>query len=83
MDERDEETEKPMTRRQAISIIESTFPADDHELGPDLLAQAKLNVEGWRSESDAVLVEYARLCLEEDRRQDRQAERMREERRYS
>lgn len=68
-------SERPMTRERAIGIIESTFPADDHELGPELLRRAKERVQGWRSEPDGVLFEYARLCIEEDQRQANEAER--------
>ena len=56
-----------MTRDQAIRTIESLYPADSEypdtaEVGERLLAQAKREVEGWRTEPDAVLVRYAELC---------------------
>lgn len=64
-----------MTRREeAIANIEALFPADSQyevtrEFGERLLKQAKQEVEGWRSESDAVLIKYAELCIVEQNRQ--------------
>jgi len=56
---------------QAIADIEALFPADSQyhgsrEVGERLLAQAKMEVEGWRSESPAVLMRYAELCRQEE-----------------
>lgn len=69
-----------VTREQAIQEIEGLFPTDSqyeatNKIGERLLAQAKKEIEGWRSESTPVLVRYAALCLEEERRQDRECDR--------
>jgi len=61
-------------REEAIANIEALFPADSQyevtrEFGERLLKQAKQEVEGWRSESDAVLIKYAELCIVEQNRQ--------------
>ena len=58
-----------MTRDEAIHLIEDTYPADspypvNNELGNELLAQAKREVNGWRTESTEVLIRYAQLCAD-------------------
>ncbi len=58
-----------MNRRDAIRIIGDLFPAnalhaDTAAIGKELLARAKTNA--WKNESDAVLFEYATLCMAED-----------------
>ena len=63
-----------MDRQQAIRIIDDLFPAnapykDTAAKGKELLEQAKINT--WKNESDAVLFEYATLCIAEDYRQAR------------
>jgi hypothetical protein len=63
-----------MTRDQAIQEIEGLFPADSQyprsrEKGIELLKQAKQNTDNWRNLPNDVLLEYARLCREEERRQ--------------
>lgn len=63
-----------MNRNEAIQIIEGLFPADaghpdTAEVGQKLLEQAKREACGWRSEPDAVLIRYAELCQNEERRQ--------------
>ncbi len=65
-----------MDREQAIQRIEGLFPTDSqyedtNKIGDRLLAQAKREVEGWRSESTLVLVRYAELCIAEENRQAR------------
>ena len=60
-----------MEREKAIQIIESLFPADaDYDLtrqiGERLLAQAKMEVQGWKNEPTPVLVRYAELCESEE-----------------
>ena len=61
-----------MNREQAISTIEALYPidsqyADTNEIGERLLAQAKREVEDWRTTlSDAVLIRYADLCQQEE-----------------
>ncbi len=61
---------------EAIADIEALFPADSpyqesRVIGERLLAQAKMEVEGWRSESKAVLFRYAELCRAEENRTSR------------
>ena len=59
-----------MTREDAIHTIERLYPADNHDytgsgdVGRELLAEARDNC--WWDESDTVLEEYARLCIERD-----------------
>jgi len=60
-------------REQAIQQIEGLFPTDSqyvetNKIGERLLAQAKREVEGWRSESTQVLIRYAELCIAEEHR---------------
>ncbi|MCP3923374.1 MAG: hypothetical protein GY714_12390 [Desulfobacterales bacterium] len=57
-----------MNREEAIQIIEQLFPADSHETGKDLLAQAKSEIKGWRREPTPVLIRYAQLCMERENR---------------
>jgi len=69
-----------MEREQAIEQIEGLFPTDSqyaetNEVGKRLLAQAKEEVEGWRTESTAVLIRYAELCIAEEDRQARKYDR--------
>ena len=69
-----------MDREQAIQQIEGLFPTDSqyedtNKVGERLLAQAKKEVEGWRSESTPVLVRYAELCIVEENRQARECDR--------
>ena len=57
-----------MDRAEAIILIESLYPADAPcedaaAIGKELLARAKTNA--WKNESDAVLFEYATLCIAE------------------
>ncbi len=55
-----------MTRKDAIQKIAATYPADSAHSSVGYLlmlsAQAKINGQNWRAESDEVLIEYARLC---------------------
>ena len=65
-----------MDREQAIQQIEGLFPTDSqyeetNKIGERLLAQAKREVVGWRTEPTEVLIRYAELCLVEERIQDR------------
>jgi len=65
-----------MNREQAIQQIEGLFPTDSqyeetNKIGERLLAQAKREVEGWRTEPTEVLIRYAELCHAEEVRQDR------------
>ena len=67
-----------MTREKAIQIIDSLFPADadydkTREIGERLLAQAKMEVEGWKNEPTPVLLRYAELCEAEENRQSQHA----------
>lgn len=67
-----------MTRDEAVSHIESLFPPDAEfpdtaKKGQELLEQAKRDVSAWKQESDEVLIRFARLCIDEDRRQGRSA----------
>lgn len=62
---------------QAISDIEQLYPADSQymssrEIGERLLSQAKMEVEGWRSESRAVLIRYAQLCRDRENQSTRE-----------
>ncbi len=62
---------------QAIADISALFPTDSqyeetNKIGERLLAQAKREVEGWRSESRAVLLRYAELCRREESCQTRE-----------
>lgn len=57
-----------MTREEAIQLIEGLFPADSqyektNEVGEKLLAQAKREINGWRTEPTEVLIRYAELCI--------------------
>ncbi len=66
-----QETDKELG--QAIADIESLFPTDSQYkptnlIGERLLAQAKREIEGWRSESRGVLLRYAELCRAEENR---------------
>lgn len=65
-----------MDRKEAISIIESLYPADSQypdsrEIGKRLLEQAESEINGWRNKSTEVLIRYAELCQQEETRQDR------------
>lgn len=58
-----------MTREQAIQAINALYPADSQyaeyaAIGRELLAQAKQEVAGWRTECTEVLIRYAQLCRE-------------------
>jgi len=69
-----------MDREQAMQQIEGLFPTNSQyeettKIGERLLAQAKREVEGWRSESTPVLIRYAELCMAEENRQDRERDR--------
>ena len=60
-------------RRNAIDTIEALYPADSAyegtaEVGEKLLAQAKREVQGWRTEPTEILIRYAQLCVQEDAR---------------
>ncbi len=68
-----------MDRSEAISTIESLFPADSQyedsrEIGKRLLEQAEMEVNGWRDKSTEVLIRYANLCMAEETRQTRKFE---------
>jgi len=63
-----------MNRQEAIEIIEALFPTDSpysdtNAIGERLLAQARSEIQGWRSEPDEVLVRYADLCMQEENKQ--------------
>ena len=66
-----------MTRKEAIDTISGLFPADaEYEStaakGNAFLAQARKEAgQDWRDESDEVLFAYARLCEQEEARQER------------
>ena len=58
-----------MTREQAIQAINALYPTDSQyaeyaAIGRELLAQAKQEVAGWRTERTEVLIRYAQLCRE-------------------
>ena len=60
-----------MDREEAIAIISSLYPADSqwvdtNEIGRTLLAQAKEEVNGWRTESTEILIRYAHLCMRKE-----------------
>jgi len=57
-----------VNRQDAIRIIGDMFPPETAK-GKELLEQAKINT--WKNESDAVLFEYATLCIAEDNRPPR------------
>lgn len=62
-----------MTREEAIQQIETLWPADSiyddtATAGKKLLEQAKRNVGSWRNEPDDVIMEYAMLCIQKERR---------------
>jgi hypothetical protein len=64
-----------MNKDQAIHIIEALFPADSNfqdtaEIGLKLFNQACDEVQkSWRDESEELLIRYAQLCIEEEKRQ--------------
>ncbi len=63
-----------MTREEAIQEIEGLFPVDSqyektNEVGEKLLAQAKREINGWRTEPTGVLIRYAELCIAKERQQ--------------
>lgn len=66
-----------MTREESVSQIQGLFPADSQysdtkERVQSLLAQAKRNVgfnDSWYNLPDHVLIEYAKLCIQEENRQ--------------
>jgi len=67
-----------MDKQEAIRNIEQLFPPDSQyyesaEIGERLLKQAKMEKEGWRSESEAVLIRLAELCIAEEDRQARKS----------
>lgn len=69
-----------MTREDAISIIEALYPADstypeNSQVGQELLAQAKREVHGWRTEPTEVLIRYADLCVQREQKLDNQRRR--------
>jgi len=60
-------------RKKAIETIEALFPADSGyigtaEIGEELLAQAKREMQGWRTEPTEILIRYAELCVEREKR---------------
>lgn len=62
-----------MTRNEAINTINSLYPADSEyiktaEIGQMLLLQAKNEINGWKNESDEVLIRYAELCISYEER---------------
>lgn len=74
------ETCHMLSRDEAIKIIQELFPADSRHMhaadtGRRLLDQARREVEDWRNEPTPVLLRYAWLCAEEDRRQQVVADR--------
>ena len=59
-----------MTREEAIDVIEKLYPVDS--ASSDIAATGQRFLETarameWRNESDAVLIEYAKLCEEKER----------------
>ena len=65
-----------MNRKEAISIIESLFPADSEYpetriKGISYLEQAKRETENWRNLPDQTIFRYAELCEQEERKQNR------------
>ena len=59
-----------MNREEAIRHIENLYPADspyDPTIGQELLAQAKREVNDWRTEPTEVLIRYAQLCIQKER----------------
>ncbi len=65
-----------MDRAEAIRIIDDLYPVDapwenTAAIGKRLLEQAKANIAAWKTESDVVLFEYARLCIAEESQQAR------------
>jgi len=73
-----EEEADDRLRQQAIKVIEGLFPADadndkTREIGERLLAQAKRERIGWRSQTTSVLCHYADLCVAEEEKQAQHA----------
>ncbi len=65
-------------RQRAIDLIEALYPADspyDPTIGQALLEQARRECDDWRNEPTPILVRYAELCQEFERRQIRESER--------
>ena len=65
-----------MDREQAIQQIEGLYPVDSqyettNKVGERLLAQARMEKQGWRTEPTEVLIRYAELCIAEEIKQDR------------
>jgi len=60
-------------RNKATRTIEALFPADAEyidtvEIGQKLLDQAKSEMQGWRTEPTEILIRYAELCVEREKR---------------
>lgn len=58
-------------RENAIATIEMFYPADSiypesRAIGAALLEEARRSA--WRDEPTSVLIKYAQLCIEEDRK---------------
>ena len=65
-------------RQRAINTIEALYPPDspyDPTIGRELLEQARRECNDLRNEPTPILVRYAQLCQEMERRQNREAER--------
>ena len=66
-----------MNKEKAIQVIETLFPADSSwqgtsYKGENLLNEARNEIIGnWRNESEAVLIRYAELCIQEESDQNR------------
>lgn len=59
-----------MTHEEAIEIIEKLYPPDSASTEIAATGQRFLETARameWRNESDAVLIEYAKLCEEKER----------------
>ena len=62
-----------MNRERAIEIIKFLYPANSQykktsEIGQKLLEQAKIDTASWENEPTTVLIRYAELCIEEERK---------------
>ena len=72
-----------MNRKEAINIIEQSYPADSQLItiaitGQRLLTQARHEAMDWRDQPEPVLQRYAELCREEARRRNREQSRSKE-----
>ena len=53
-------------KERAIKTIRNLYPADNHEQGRELLLQAIC--KGWEDLPEKILIEYACLCIDKERR---------------